>query len=163
MILGQKQQDRSIWQNPYTLEQIEEFTKNTLVSHMGIKVIKIGDNYLVGTMPVDHRSKQPRGILHGGASVAFAESLGSLGANMAAKADKQCVGLEINANHLQRVTEGFLVGIAKPMHIGRSTHVWQIQITSESGKLICVSRLTMAVIEKPQDTSDEPQEFDGIK
>lgn len=143
----QKQQEKLIWKTPFTLEEIEEFTNNTLVTHLGIKIVKIGLDYLVGSMPVDQRTKQPYGILHGGASVAFAESLGSLAANMATENNKQCVGLDINANHLTRVTDGFLIGVAKPIHIGRSTHVWEIKISKESGQLVCISRLTMAVIE----------------
>lgn len=137
----------SLWKNPFTLDQMAQFTQNTMVGHLDIKIVEIGDSYLKGTMPVDHRTKQPYGILHGGASVALAETLGSLASAMAADKNKQCVGLEINANHLARVTEGHVTGVASPIHIGRSTHVWEIKMTNDAGKLNCISRITMAVID----------------
>ena len=99
-------------------------------------------------MPVDHRTKQPFGFLHGGASVALAESLGSIAANFAIDQTKQyCVGLDINANHVRAVKEGYVYGISKPLHIGKSTHVWEIKITNEEKKLVCISRITMAIID----------------
>ena len=101
-------------------------------------------------MPVDHRTKQPYGLLHGGASVALAETLGSIGSALVVDQSKfNCVGLEINANHLRSVRDGFVTGIARPIHIGASTHVWDIRITDQRDKLVCISRLTVAVIKKP--------------
>jgi 1,4-dihydroxy-2-naphthoyl-CoA hydrolase len=137
----------SIWKNPFTLTQIHQFTRNTLVENLGIEFTEIGDDYLVGTMPADHRTKQPRGIVHGGASVALAESLGSIAGAMAASAHQQCFGLEINANHITKVTEGLVTGVARPFHIGRSTQVWEIKMTNDAGKLTCVSRITLAVVD----------------
>ncbi len=122
--------------------------KNSMAETLGIEITEIGDDYLKGTMPVDHRTKQRFGILHGGASVALAESLGSVGATLAVDLSKyRCVGLEINANHITSVTEGFVEGVARPLHLGRSTHVWEIKI-SQGAKLVCVSRITMAILAK---------------
>jgi 1,4-dihydroxy-2-naphthoyl-CoA hydrolase len=117
--------------------------------HIGIEFTEIGDNYLKASMPVDNRTKQPMGLLHGGASVALAETLGSVAATMCVNPERySCVGLEINANHIRSVTKGLVVGTAKSIHIGKSTQVWEIKIESETGKLLCVSRITMAVINK---------------
>jgi 1,4-dihydroxy-2-naphthoyl-CoA hydrolase len=121
-----------------------------LGDHLGIELIELGKNYLKGKMPVDSRTKQPTGVLHGGASVAFAESLGSIAGNLVVDMNLfTCVGLEINANHLRPVSEGFVYGIASPLHLGRKTQVWTIEIQNEEGKLVCISRLTLAVIENP--------------
>ncbi|WP_461538541.1 hotdog fold thioesterase [Spongorhabdus nitratireducens] len=122
--------------------------KNTLCDHLGMKITEIGDDYLTGTMPVDKRTHQPMGLLHGGASVALAETLGSMAANMAVEPGAYCVGQEINANHIRSVTNGLVTGIAKAVHLGRSSQIWEIRITDERGKLVCISRLTMAVIRK---------------
>ncbi len=123
--------------------------KNTMGEHIGIRFTEIGDNYIKATMPVDHRTQQPYGILHGGASVALAETLGSIGAALVIDQEKFiCVGLEINANHISPVKSGFVTGTATPLHLGRSTHVWEIRITSEAGKLVCISRITVAILEK---------------
>lgn len=121
-----------------------------MAEHLGITITKIRDDALVGTMPVDPRTKQPAGLLHGGASCAFAETLGSMAANNCID-EKEfiAVGLDINANHVRSIDRGQVIGVAKPLHLGRSTQVWEIIITNEAdGKLICVSRLTMAIIEK---------------
>lgn len=123
--------------------------KNTLGEQLGMEFTEIGEDYIKGTMPVDHRTKQPYGLLHGGASVALAETLGSIGSALVVDQSKfNCVGLEINANHLRSVRDGFVTGIARPIHIGASTHVWDIRITDQRDKLICISRLTVAVIKK---------------
>lgn len=124
--------------------------KNTLGDQLGMEFTEIGEDYIKGTMPVDHRTKQPYGLLHGGASVALAETLGSIGSALVVDQTKfNCVGLEINANHLRSVRDGFVTGIARPIHLGASTHVWDIRITDQRDKLVCISRLTVAVIKKP--------------
>ena len=136
----------SIWKNPTTLEQANQVRANTIVEHLGIEFTEIGADYITATMPVDGRTHQPMGILHGGASVVLAETVGSFAAQMAAEPGYYCVGLDINANHLKSVRSGVVTGIAKPIHIGRSTQVWEINITNEENKLVCVSRLTMSVL-----------------
>ncbi len=140
----------SIWFKPNTLLQIQQRGIGTMVEHIGITITEIGEDFLKGTMPVDYRTIQPMGILHGGASVALAETLGSLAANLVVDNEKNyCVGLDINANHIRSANTGSIVtGIAKPIHIGSSTQVWSIEIINEEGKLICISRLTMAVLNK---------------
>ena len=137
----------SIWRSLKTLEEINT-PSATLISHLGIRIIEIGPDFLRGTMPVDARTAQPYGLLHGGASVALAESLGSAGAAMCVDAEYQVVGQEINANHVRAVRSGLVTGTARPVHIGGRTHVWTIDIVNESGKLVCISRLTMAVIKR---------------
>jgi 1,4-dihydroxy-2-naphthoyl-CoA hydrolase len=132
------------------LEDFLHLGKNTLGEQLGMEFTEIGEDYIKGTMPVDHRTKQPYGLLHGGASVALAETLGSIGSALVVDQSKfNCVGLEINANHLRSVRDGFVTGIARPIHIGASTHVWDIRITDQREKLVCISRLTVAVIKKP--------------
>jgi 1,4-dihydroxy-2-naphthoyl-CoA hydrolase len=132
------------------LEDFLHLGKNTLGEQLGMEFTEIGEDYIKGTMPVDHRTKQPYGLLHGGASVALAETLGSIGSALVVDQSKfNCVGLEINANHLRSVRDGFVTGIAKPIHIGASTHVWDIRITDQRDKLVCISRITVAVIKKP--------------
>ena len=118
-----------------------------MAQHLGIVFTNIGENTLEATMPVDSRTKQPFGLLHGGASVALAETLGSTAATLFLENDKaQCVGLEINANHIRSLTSGTVTGIAEPIHVGKSTQVWQIRITDEQSRLVCISRLTLAII-----------------
>jgi 1,4-dihydroxy-2-naphthoyl-CoA hydrolase len=137
----------TIWKQSTDLDRINAFDQNTLVEHLGIVVTEIGDEHVRGTMPVDARTKQPFGLLHGGASVALAESLGSLAANLVLESDKEmAVGLDINANHIRAATAGFVTGTARPLHLGRSTQVWEIRIVDEGGQLVCISRLTMAVV-----------------
>jgi 1,4-dihydroxy-2-naphthoyl-CoA hydrolase len=137
----------SIWYTPPNMELVNQFSEGCMVAHLGIEITDIGDNYLCGKMPVDHRTKQPFGLLHGGASVTLAETLGSIASGLVVDAtQKKCVGLEINANHLRSVTAGWVYGTARPIHIGRTTHIWDIQITNHQNKLVCISRLTMAVI-----------------
>ncbi len=136
-----------IWKVNPTLEQLNQRGANTAVELLDIKITEIGDDYLVGTMPVDHRHVQPLRILHGGMSVVLAESLGSIAANLAVDIKKEyCVGLEINANHVRPIKEGEVAtGIAKAIHIGKTTQIWSIEIRNSEGKLTCISRLTMAV------------------
>lgn len=132
-----------------TVESLNEFSRNTLNEQLGIEYTEIGTHHLSARMPVDHRTHQPFGLLHGGASVALAESLGSQAAALTLDLDQQfCVGLEINANHIKAVKDGFVEGTAKPVHIGRKTQVWEILIKNQSGDLVCISRITMAIIDK---------------
>jgi 1,4-dihydroxy-2-naphthoyl-CoA hydrolase len=132
-----------------TVELLNKLSLNTLVAHLGIVFTEVGGDYLVARMPVDHRTHQPLGLLHGGASVALAETLGSMAAHICVDQTRQyCVGLEINANHIKAMRTGFVNGKASPIHIGKKTHVWDIRITNDDGDLVCVSRITMAVIDK---------------
>ena len=132
-----------------TLEEINKMGKGTMVETLGIEFTGIEKDMLVATMPVDHRTVQPYGILHGGASVSLAETLGSVAAHCSIDSSKQLsVGLEINANHIKSARSGLVTGTATPIHIGRSTHVWAVNIVSEEGKLVCTSRITMAIIDK---------------
>lgn len=138
-----------LWKMQTTLEQLKERSKNTLVEHLGIEFLEIGSDYLKARMPVDNRTKQPAGLLHGGASVVLAETLGSVAARLCVNDDKQgIVGLEINANHIHSAKEGWVTGITKPIHVGNSTQIWEIMIYNEQDKLICISRLTVANINK---------------
>lgn len=136
----------SIWKKDTDLEKIKEFNDPCLVGLLGIEVTEVGDDYMRATMPVDKRTHQPMGILHGGASVVLAESVGSIAANMAVDWDSYCVGLEVNANHLKSVTSGTVTATVKPVHLGKTTHVWDINIENDDGELTCISRLTMAVL-----------------
>ncbi|STQ76031.1 hotdog fold thioesterase [Grimontia hollisae] len=137
----------SIWKKTISLERLNATSKNTLVEHVGIEYTAFDDNSLTGTMPVEARTHQPLGMLHGGASVVLAETLGSVAANMAVEENKYCVGLDINANHIRAMRSGFVIGTAKAVHLGATTQVWQIEITDERGRLVCTSRLTMAVLQ----------------
>lgn len=138
-----------IWFDPSaTTEQIRPLARETMVENIGIEFTEVGDDYLKARMPVDHRTRQPYGLLHGGASVALAETLGSMASALVI--DRQhyyCVGLEINANHIRGVREGFVTGTARPLHLGKTTHVWDIRIHDDRDKLVCVSRLTVAIME----------------
>ena len=137
----------SIWFKEYDVDDI--VTENTMVEHLGIKVIELGEDYLVGTMPVDNRTKQPFGILHGGASVALAETLASYGGYLTVDPEKyHVVGVEINANHLKMAKEGNVTGKCTPIKRGRSTQVWQTEIKNDNGELVCISRITLMVLEK---------------
>lgn len=120
-----------------------------MVEHLGIEVTEVGEGFLAGKMPVDFRTHQPMGLLHGGASVVLAETLASIGAALQVDLTKKaCVGLEINANHIRGVKEGWVYGKATVLHNGRSTQVWETKITNEAGNLVCISRMTVAVIDK---------------
>jgi len=130
-----------------TLDQLNNLGNGTMVSHLGIIFTTIGDDYLEASMPVDSRTKQPMGLLHGGANVVLAETIGSVAASMTIDPKKQfVVGLEINANHLKSVTKGMVIGTATPIHLGNSTQVWEIKIKNTAGQLCCISRLTMAIL-----------------
>ena len=137
----------SIWKQTRDLNRINAWNHNTLVEHLGIRVTEIGADYVRGTMPVDARTRQPFGLLHGGASVALAESLGSLAGNLCLDAaTEMAIGLDINANHVRAVTAGVVTGTARSLHLGRSTQVWEIRIEDERARLVCISRLTLAVV-----------------
>lgn len=139
----------SLWKTQTTLEQLKEQSKHTLAEQLGMEYLEIGDDFLKARMPVDSRTKQPAGILHGGASVALAESLGSIAATLCIDKDKKTiVGLEINANHIRSATDGWVIGITKPIHVGNTTQIWEIKIYNEQDKLVCISRLTVANIDK---------------
>jgi len=137
-----------IFKESATLESLNKWSQNTLAEHLGIEFVEIGDDFLVARMPVNAKTHQPLGLLHGGASVALAETLGSVAATLCLDENKFCVGLEINANHLKGVRNGFVKGTTKPIHIGKQTHVWEIRILNDLNELICISRITMAVLEK---------------
>lgn len=140
-----------IWHGTPDKSKSEELAKNTIHDALGIEITEVGPNYIVGKMPVDKRTVQPYGILHGGASVVLAESLGSIGSHYVVDTDKYVtVGLDINANHLRPVRSGFVFGKATPIHLGRKNHVWNIDITSERNKLVCKARLTIAVVKKEE-------------
>lgn len=131
-----------------TPEKLNTYMPNTLGQHLGIEFTAVGDDYLEAKMPVDHRTQQPMGLLHGGASVALAETMGSVAAYSIIDRSKYfCVGLEINANHLKGVKSGFVIGKTTPIHIGKQTHVWEIRIQDEQNNLVCISRITMAILE----------------
>ena len=138
----------AIWFGNPTLELLNRRGKGTMIEYAGIVITEMGEDYLEGTMPVDHRTVQPHGILHGGASVTLAETLGSLAANHVVDQQKKyCVGLEINANHIRSIRKGVVKGKAFPVHIGNSTQVWSIEIKDEEERLVCISRITMAVLD----------------
>lgn len=136
-----------IWKQDTDLARIERWSEHTLMQSLGIRITEIGDDYLRGQMPVDRRTHQPFGLLHGGASVALAETLGSTAAILTLDPELNvAVGLDINANHIRGLRQGTVTGTARPLHLGRSTQVWEIGIEAEDGGLVCISRLTMAVV-----------------
>ncbi|WP_153448570.1 hotdog fold thioesterase [Vibrio algicola] len=134
-----------IWKKPVTLEILNATSKNTIMEHLNIVYSELTEDSISATMPVDHTTHQPLGMLHGGASVVLAETLGSLAANMCVDDNAYCVGLDINANHIRAKRRGVVTGTTKPIHIGVSTQVWQIEIVDEEQRLLCTSRITMAV------------------
>jgi 1,4-dihydroxy-2-naphthoyl-CoA hydrolase len=140
----------AIWKQAVTLGPVTDYrlpVPNTLGAHLGLRITEFGEDYLRGTLPVDGRTKQPFGRLHGGASCVLAEELGSVGASLCTDPAKVfVVGLEINANHVRAATGGIVTGTARPLHIGRATQVWEIRIEDEQQRLVCISRLTMAVV-----------------
>lgn len=140
----------SIWFNKtIPLSKLKDLTKDTMADFLGVEWTEIGDDFLEISMPVNERTKQPYGILHGGASCVLAETVGSIASALVIDMDKYyCVGLEINANHVKSVTEGLVTGKCTPLHLGKHTHVWDIKIYDNSRKLICISRLTVAIIPK---------------
>jgi 1,4-dihydroxy-2-naphthoyl-CoA hydrolase len=138
-----------IFQDKISLEALNGLSKNTMAETIGIEFTAIGPDYLEAKMPVDARTHQPFGLLHGGASVALAETMGSVAATCCVDMTRQyCVGLEINANHIRSIRQGFVKGITRPVHIGKKTHVWEIRIVNEKEELICISRITLAVLDK---------------
>jgi len=138
----------SIWFRPFTLEELDRQSRGSMVGYLDIRFSEIGPDYLSATMPVDHRTWQPFGLLHGGASVVLAETLGSVGANCCIDATRfYGVGQEINANHLRSARSGRVTGTARPIHIGGRSHVWEIRIEDERKRLMAISRMTLAIIE----------------
>ena len=135
-----------IWQKNSTLENLNQLCSNNAVSHLGIEISAFGEDWIEATMPVDHRTMQPFGVLHGGISVALAETIGSLAGSLCLEEGKTAVGLDINANHLRSVRSGKVTARATPINLGRNIQVWQIDIRTEENKLCCVSRLTLSVI-----------------
>lgn len=132
-----------------TPEQLNKMGARTMMEHLDIEFTEVGPDFIKARMPVDHRHHQPYGLLHGGASVTLAETLGSVAAHCSVDTDRYfCVGLEINANHIKSARDGYVFGITTPVHIGKSTQVWEIRITNEHDELVCVSRITMAILEK---------------
>ena len=139
-----------LFRRPTTLAELNALSGGTAIEQLGIVFTGIGPDFVRGTMPVDARTHQPYGLLHGGASVLLAETLGSTAGNLCLDADALCVGIEINANHLAAVREGTVIGTARALHVGRSTQVWEIRIEDEGGRLVCISRLTLAVVPRRQ-------------
>ncbi|WP_342129541.1 hotdog fold thioesterase [Hydrogenophaga sp. OTU3427] len=140
----------SIWHTPFPLEQANQRGAGCANGHLGIELTEVGEDFLAGRMPVDARTRQPAGVLHGGVSVVLAETLASWAASYVVDPARfHCVGQEINANHVRAVEGGWVFGVARPLHIGRSTQVWDVRINNEAGKLVCVSRVTMAVLATP--------------
>jgi uncharacterized protein (TIGR00369 family) len=135
----------AIWKRTISVELLNSIHVGTTVAHL-----EVGDDFIRARAPVDARTRQPMGILHGGVSVLLAESLGSCGAAFSSPEGQRAVGLEINANHLRSVKDGWVVGIGRPLHIGRTTHVWQIDLSNEQGQRTCVSRITMALLPPEQ-------------
>lgn len=153
-MLSAKREIMSAINEKYDLATINQFSQNTLVAHLGIEFTAVGSDYLTARMPVDTRTVQPFGILHGGASVVLAESLGSMASACCVDLEKYApVGLEINANHLRAVKSGYVYGTARPIHLGGRTHVWDIRIEDDQQRPVCVSRLTMMITERPRQDS----------
>jgi 1,4-dihydroxy-2-naphthoyl-CoA hydrolase len=136
----------AIWKKPISIQILADIHKDTAVDHLGMEFLEVGDDFIRGRIPVDKRTRQPYGLLHGGVSVVLAETLGSCGAGFSTPEDYRAVGLDINANHLKGATSGWVTGIARPVHIGRTTQVWQIDMRNDAGEMTCVSRITMAVL-----------------
>ena len=140
----------SIWFNKeLSMGHFSQSGKDSMGEHLGIEWTELGENFIKAKMPVDHRTKQPYGLLHGGASCVLAETIGSVASAMVVDPARfQCVGLEINANHVHSATDGYVTGVAIPLHLGKSTHVWDIKIYNKNEKMVCVCRLTVAIIQK---------------
>jgi 1,4-dihydroxy-2-naphthoyl-CoA hydrolase len=146
----------TIWRTKWDLDRVNELAGGTMIEHLGIEYVELGSDFIRGTMPVDERTIQPYGLLHGGASVTLAETLGSMAANMCVDpASKMCVGLEISANHVRQVRAGVVTGTARPLHIGARTHVWEIRVEDESERLVSICRLTILVLERESGTRRE--------
>lgn len=136
----------AIWKQPISVEVLTAMHKDTAPEHLGMEFLEVGDDFILGRIPVDARTKQPYGLLHGGVSVVLAETLGSCGAAFCVPPGYRAVGLDINANHLRGATSGWVTGVTRPVHVGRSTQVWHIDMHNDAGELTCVSRITMAVL-----------------
>ncbi len=138
----------AIWKREINIQIVTKRNEKTMSDHLGIEFLEVGDDYILARMPVDHRTLQPYGIMHGGASCVLAETVGSVAANFCVDDGSYCVGLDINTNHIRSIKDGFVTGTAKPFHLGRSTQVWGIEIKDEQNKLVSVNRLTMAVLQR---------------
>ncbi|MGY0799813.1 hotdog fold thioesterase [Lysobacter sp. A286] len=136
----------SLFRRPTTVERLNELSRDTAIDTLGIVFTEIGADYVRATMPVDAKTRQPYGLLHGGASVLLAETLGSSAGNLCVAEDRVCVGIEINANHLRAARDGVVTGTARALHVGGRTQVWEIRITDDRDRLVCISRLTLAVV-----------------
>ncbi|MGA0571925.1 hotdog fold thioesterase [Variovorax sp. VNK109] len=137
---------RAVWKKPISVEILGAIHKDTAVARLGIEFLEVGDDFITARVPVNEHTRQPYGLLHGGVSVVLAETLGSCGAAYSCPEGHRAVGLDINANHLKGATSGWVTGITRPVHIGRTTQVWQIDMTNDAGEMTCVSRITMAVL-----------------
>ncbi len=135
-----------IWTRPITVDLLTAICANTASSHLGVEFLEVGDDFIRARVPVDARTRQPYGLLHGGVSVVLAEELGSMGAACCSPEGHRAVGLDINANHLRSATSGWVTGTARPIHIGRTTQVWQIELRNDADELTCISRITMAIL-----------------
>lgn len=135
-----------IWKQPVSVQTLTAVHVGTTVAYLGIEFLEVGDDFIRARVAVDHRTQQPYGLLHGGVSVVLAETLGSCGAAFASPEGFRAVGLDVNANHIKGTTSGWVTGTARPVHIGRTTHVWQIELCNDAGELTCVSRITMAIL-----------------
>ena len=145
----------SIWFTPFPLEEANRKGLDCANGHLGMELLEVGDDFLKGRMPVDQRTRQPAGVLHGGVSVALAETLASWAAAYVVDPRRfHCVGQEINANHVRSVREGWVYGETRPLHLGKTSHVWEVKITNSDGQLVCISRVTMAILSHTA-TSDE--------
>lgn len=138
-----------IWTQPLSLDILASIHVDTAVAWLGMEFLEVGDDFIRARVPVDQRTRQPYGLLHGGVSVVLAETLGSCGAAFTLPQGQRCVGLDINANHIKGTTQGWVTGTTRPVHIGRSTQVWHIDMHNDAGELTCVSRITMAVLAPP--------------
>jgi 1,4-dihydroxy-2-naphthoyl-CoA hydrolase len=138
----------AIWKRPISVELLTAIHRGTAPEYLGLEFLEVGDDSIKARIPVDERTRQPYGLLHGGVSVVLAETLGSCGAVYCCEPGYRCVGLDINANHIRGATSGWVTGITKPVHVGRSTQVWAIELFDDAGKLTCVSRITMAVLKE---------------
>lgn len=135
-----------IWKKPISVQELNSIHVDTAAARLGVEFLEVGDDFIRARVPVDSRTRQPYGRLHGGVSVLLAETLGSVGSEYASPEGHHTVGLDINANHIKGATEGWVTGVSRPVHMGRTTHVWQIELTNDQGELTCVSRITMAVL-----------------
>jgi uncharacterized protein (TIGR00369 family) len=146
-----------VWEGEPSLAMANELSARCVIGHLGIEFVEVGDDFLVARMPVDERTRQPVGVLHGGASVTLAETLASWAATFTVDHERaSCVGMEINANHVRSVTGGWVTGVARPVSLGRRTQVWEVRITDDGGELVCISRCTLAVVTRLVPEPDEP-------